>query len=406
MTTPRIKIKNQSVAAIEAELLKRVRLHGHISRVALSRELHIVPSTAGIYVDRLLAEGYLQESRKAAPGPGRPATLLTLKPGAGRFVGLDFEARNLMATAVDFSQRPLRQIHETVRAADSVEQILRKMERAIAQVMAHDPRPVLGIGIGVPGIIDPVHGVAVRYDLIKGWHDIHLGARLRKKFRAPVFLENNVRCMALAELWFGQGRGLKDFICLGVRSGIAAGVVVNGQLLRGVGNQAGEIGHWSAPVPALLADTGPSSGNGKCHWQAGVPMEQIASLSSVVRIAECGRQDGQATSLAAISGELSIYHWFNAVWQGDAFARSLVRPLASVHGWAVWQLCALFDPQKIIFTGPLTELGELFLEPVRAAVARWSGAKLKVEITGSTLGTYNGALGAAALALHQWKPKR
>src|SRR5512135_2231670 len=116
MIMPRVKIKNQIVAAVEAELLKRVRLHGHISRVALSREVHIVPSTAGIEVDRLIAEWFLVESRKAAPRLGRPATLLALNPDGGRFVGVDFEARNLMATAVDFSQKPLRQVHETVHA--------------------------------------------------------------------------------------------------------------------------------------------------------------------------------------------------------------------------------------------------------------------------------------------------
>ena len=72
----------------------------------------------------------------------------------------------------------------------------------------------------------------------------------------------------------------------------------------------------------------------------------------------------------------------------------------------MWQLYALFDPQKIIFTGPLAELGERFLTPIRAAAAQWGGEKPVVDITGSALGTYNGALGAAALALHQWKPKR
>jgi predicted NBD/HSP70 family sugar kinase len=402
----RVKIKGQTVAAIEADLLKRVRRHGHISRVALSRELHIVPSTVGIYVDRLLAEGFLVESRKAAPRLGRPATLLALNPDGGRYVGLDFEARNLMATAVDFSQQPLRQVHKTIRGTDSVAQILQKMERAIEEVMADDPRPVLGIGVGVPGVIDLARAMAVRYELIKGWQDIPLGERLRRKFGAPVFLENNIRCMALAELWFGGGRGLKDFICVGVRSGIAASVIANGHLLRGARNQAGEIGHWPAPVSALLAGATKREQNSGFLCRPGVRLEQVASLAAILRLAQDAKDNGHETLLSAVKTELSIDDLFHAMLAGDAYACSLIDSTAWVLGWVVSQLCALFDTQKVIFTGRLVELGDRFLTPVRAAAAQWTGTALEVEITGSALGTYNGALGAAALALQQWKPKR
>ncbi len=403
---PRVKNKVQTVASVEAELLKRVRLHGRISRVELSRELNIVPSTAGIYVDRLISEGFLVELPQAERSLGRPPTLLALNPNGGRFVGVDFEARNLMATAVDFSQQPLRQVHQSIRASDSVEQILGKMERAIGDVMAGDARPVLGIGAGIPGVIDTAHGVAVRYNFIRGWQDIPLSARLRKKFGVPVFLENNIRCMALAELWFGGGRGLKDFVCLGVRSGVAAGVIANGQLLRGISNQAGEIGHWSVPVPVKLKKPVAASTNGECLWQPGVRLEQVASLSAILSLAQRLKDDRQKTALARVKGELTMDDFFEAIRKGDAFARSLIESVACVYGWVVCQLCALFDPQKIIFSGLLAELGEVFLAPVRAAAAQWGGAKLGVAVTYSALGNYNGALGAAALALHQWKPKR
>jgi len=388
----RIKKKHHTIAAVEAELLKRVRVHGRISRVELSRKLNIVPSTAGIYVDRLIRDGFLVESAKREQRSGRPPKLLELNPAGGRFVGVDFEARNLMATAVDFSERPLHQIHKAIRATDSAGQILDKIERAIAEVMAGDPRPVLGIGVGVPGTVDPHSGVAIHYEFIKGWHEVPLGARLSKKFGVPVFLENNIRCMALAELWFGGERGLQDFVCIGVRSGIAAGVIVNGHLLRGSRNRAGEIGQWHCPVPAEL------SGSGR--------LEHVASLSAMIATAQQAIDHGQKTSLAALKGELAIEDIAHAVQSGDAFAQSLIQAVARVHGWVVSELNTLFDPQKIIFAGPLAELGEAFLAPVREAVRQWNGADPGVEITGSTLGKYNGALGAAALALHQWKPKR
>jgi len=376
----RIKKKHHTIAAVEAELLKRVRVQGRISRVELSRQLHIVPSTAGIYVDRLIRDGFLVESAKREPRSGRPPKLLELNPSGGRFVGVDFEARSLMATAVDFCERPLRQVHKAIRATDSATQILDKIEQAIAEVMDGGPGAVLGIGVGVPGTVDPHTGVALRYEFIPGWQNIPLGARLADRFGVPVFLENNIRCMALAELWFGSGRGLQDFVCVGIRSGIAAGVIVNGHLLRGSRNRAGEIGHW--------------------QW-GDASLEHVASLSAMIATAQRAIQQGQKTSLASVNGDLTIEHIVSAVKAGDAFALSLVEEAARVHGWVVRELSALFDPQKIIFAGPLAELGEAFLAPVRA-----SAGETDVEITASTLGRYNGALGAAALALHQWKPKR
>src|SRR5437660_5981792 len=108
-SSPRLKIKQHLVAGVEADLLRRVRADETMSRVALARKLKLAPSTAGIYVDRLIADGFLVEKEKVSREFGRPPKALGLNPGGGRFVGVDFEARNIMATAVDFSQRPLEQ---------------------------------------------------------------------------------------------------------------------------------------------------------------------------------------------------------------------------------------------------------------------------------------------------------
>jgi glucokinase len=403
----RVKAKHQRVVNLEAEMLRRVRTRGGLSRVQLARELKLAPSTAGIYVDRLVRDGFLLETEAVEhETAGRPPTTLVPHPDGGRFVGVDFEARNLMATVVDFSQRPLRQVHKRIRPADSTAQILAKITQAIEELMEGDARPVLGIGVGVPGTIDPVRNVAVHYDFIPGWNDVPLGTRLGERFTAPVFLENNIRSMALAELWFGEQRGLRNFVCVGIRSGIAAGVVVGGHLLHGAGHRAGEIGHWVCPVPAELAGgTGPRRGD---SWaaQTAARLERIASLPAIVAAAQHGREQGKTTVLAAVEGELTIDDVLAAARQHDDFALSLVRAVARVQGWVAYQLDQLFDPERIIFAGPLADLGELFLATVRQTLLELGDAGHAPAIASSTLGQYNGAVGAAALALHQWKPKR
>lgn len=401
-----VKSKHELVADLEGEMLRLVRAGG-LSRVELARALKLAPSTAGIYVDRLVREGFLQESE--APSretAGRPPLRLVPAPDAGRFIGVDLEARNLLATAVDFSQRPLRQVHKAVGPSESAERILSQIDRAIEELIVGDRRPVLAIGLGVPGEIDPVTGIGVRYPAIRLWRDVPLGPHLSRRFSAPVFLENNIRSMALAEMWFGAGRGVRHFVCVGVRSGIAAGVVVNGQVMQGAQYQAGEIGHWAYPAPAAEARRSRRHrGDGVCQMKM-IRLEQAASLTAMLDRAQRAVAEGRKTSLAAIERKLQIQDLLQAARQGDAWTTSLVREVARAHGWVVHQLKELFDPEKIIFSGPLTGLGELFLEPVREAARELAGRDLNLEIMNSALGEYSGAIGAAALALHQWKPKR
>src|SRR3954470_12523628 len=121
MARPSIRTKHQIIAEVEADFLKRIRIHGGLSRVDLARKLRLAPSTAGIYADRLLKQGFLLEGEEVDRKYGRRPTLLTPNPRAGRFIGVDFEAHSLMTTVVDFSLQIVHRFRRTVPKGDSVE---------------------------------------------------------------------------------------------------------------------------------------------------------------------------------------------------------------------------------------------------------------------------------------------
>jgi N-acetylglucosamine repressor len=403
----RLKIKQKFVANLEAELLRHVRAKEGLSRVDLARQLSLAPSTVGAYVDRLITEGFLFEGRKAEREFGRPPTLLALNPQGGRFIGVDFEAHNIMATVVDFSQQPMRQLHQVIKPEETVEQIIQKIESVIEELMDDHVREVLGIGVGVPGVIDPKRQVAVRYPHIQGWENIDLGRRLRERFKVDVYLENNIRSMALAELWFGEGRGLDNFICLGIRTGIGAGIIARGQLLHGENNLAGEIRGWLSPSGVIKRR---ASAGGQHVWTCGQlqPLEQIASVPAILEAMQSAMAAGAATILRAREGIVSFDDVLKAARAGDELVREVLHRVAWTLGWVVCQMNALFNPKKIILAGPLATLGKSFLEPLQGAVNEFC-SELRQEpptVVDSELGAFNGALGAAALALHEWKPKR
>jgi predicted NBD/HSP70 family sugar kinase len=395
--TKRFKIKRETIACQQADLLLRVRARDGLSRVDLARGLNLAPSTVGIYVDHLVEEGYLFEGKAAARDFGRPPTILALNPQAGRFIGVDFEARNIMAVAVDFSQRQLKQVHDTIAVAEPVENILHKIEHAIEAAATGDDRKVLGIGVGVPGVIDPTKGVALSYKHIKGWEKVPLVSRLTERFGVPVFVENTIRTMALAELWFGQGRGLRNFICLGARSGLGAGIIIDGQVYRGADNRAGEIGDWPCVTNHV------NGANGALPGRSFTRLEDMASFRVVQkRLADATRTGLDATT--ALRTEVPVEALVQAALAGNEVVLGFLDQVAHTFAQVLNQLNCAFNPQKIILAGAFTVFGDVFLRRLQECLNSFappSGAPLVVN---TQLGPFNGAIGAAALAVHEWKP--
>jgi N-acetylglucosamine repressor len=401
-----MKLSPEQTTSIESEILKKVRAHPGISRVALARDMRIAASTAGNYVSRLITEGFLTESEKAEREAGRPPTTLRLNPEGGQFIGVDFEARNIMAMAVDFSDRPLKHVHNTIEKSNTVGDILKKIERSIIDVLADNGNRPLAIGIGVPGLVDAKNGVALQYKHINQWHNVELTKPLAKKFGVPVYLENCVRSMALAEMWFGQGRGERDFICLGIRTGIGAGIVGGGQLQRGGASHAGEIGRWRVPWPeSPLARFFKGK---EINGEPDAELEDVASVSAIVGALERARTARERTILSSQRRPLAFADVVRAAQQRDTITMQIIEASAEMLGRSVSQLIFALNPSKVIIAGPLTLLGDSFLQPLRVSVKK---ALRSYEtdipmILNSTMGEFNGALGAAALAVHQWKPAR
>jgi predicted NBD/HSP70 family sugar kinase/DNA-binding CsgD family transcriptional regulator len=388
--TERFNNKHQTIASRHADLLRRVRAQAGLSSAELARRLHRAPSTVGIYVNNLVEKGFLFEGKPTKRGRGRPPTILALNPQAGRFIGVDFEARRIMAVEMDFSLQPLKRFDGRIAASDRIENILKKIEHAIETLAADDKRKVLGIGVGVPGVIDPANGIARSYKHIKGWENVPLVTRSNERFGVPVFLENNIRTMALVELWFGQGRGVSNFICLGVRSGIGAGIIVGGQIYRGADNRAGEISQW----PQL---------------------EGISDAKSFIRLEEtfCFRSVEHRSAKAATANlnsrfvpgtEAPLESLLQAAQAGHPEVLAILDRAAQAFGLVLSQLQCAFDPEKIILAGVLNVYEALFLQRLQKHLNHFAIPARVPVVVNSTLGEFSGALGAAALAFHEWKP--
>ncbi len=371
--------------AVESSVIHQIRLCDGISRVDLARRLQIAPSTIGIHVDRLVRGGYLREGAQAKAGSGRPRTLLELNPEAGQFIGVDLDAEQVRAISVDFAQQPLHSASQTLRKNATSADVLGHIRSLIAAVRRRS-RPLLGIGVAVPGVIDLAGGTARNYRFIRDWDDVPVVDSVSERFGVPVFLENNIRAIALAERWFGQGRDVEDFLCLGIRSGIGSGVFVGGKLYRGTGNTAGEIGCWPVRKSTL---------------------EEAASTRAICDRVADAISNGKESIAKVRHGTVSTRQLLLAAQQSDALVCRLLREASAAVGSVVAQASMLLRPKRVIVAGPLATLETQFLEPLRSTFQSLSPEHLgqPAEVVASTLQEDVGALGAAGGAVQSWQPE-
>lgn len=361
-----------------SETILQLRSRRATSRTALAKALGASASTLGLYVDQLTAMGYVEELGLERANVGRPQRVLGVRGAAGLFVGLEFNAQRVQAACVDFAGKLLVTEKCDLPEHPEMPNVLRALVDLLEKVTAGRPEPLLGIGVGAPGLVDRKKGVARYFSFVKQWKDVPIVEVFRQRFRVPTTLENNLRVIALAERWFGGGRDLTDYVVFGPRSGFGMSIMHNGELLRGAHEVAGEVGFWSWPQPD--------------GTQA---MQDLLSATAVYRrLAKLGPDSALPTDLRAAlekAARPDSPEWKSVVLDFAKVARNV-------------QL--LVDPEKIFLHGPLTSLGEKFCQEISALVTTLPPQlpDMKIQLVPSTLGDDAGALGAASLAMEAWEP--
>ena len=362
-----------------AEAVLLIRGGRVASRRDIAASLGISPTTAGFYADELIRRGFLKETGLEQGATGRPKRRLETFPGAGWFAGIEFHAERLRAVSVDFSGQHRQGMKVTIPEGTTVNGLLDLAEEAVRSLGKKSEGPLLGVGFGCPGIVDPVRGHSVTYAFLPGWEDVPVADLLKPRFGVPVILENNLRAIALAERWFGGAQDLDDYVVLGPRSGFGIAVVQDGKLFHGARHAAGEIGYW--PWPSEVDST-------RLHDRLSSPAiwRRLAGKGPRARL-----PDDLHEALAGFAGS-------NGMERGEVVA-DWARVIAMLH----W----LLDPSIFFLHGPLTALGQRFCDEINEAAAFFAPASWQnvPVLRPSVLDDQAGALGAASLAMERWQPE-
>lgn len=250
---------------------------------------------------------------------------------------------------------------------------------------------IKGIGFDFPGQVDYKTGVVKLAPNIPGWVNVPIAQMIEEAFHIPTRIDNDVRCAALGEMNFGAGKGCQNFVCITVGTGIGSGLVVNGQLVRGAANAAGEIGHIK-----LQMKDGPICGCGDTGC-----LEAFASGPSIVAMAQDYLKSGKSTKFREMAGdgEITPYIVAKAAEAGDPVAKRIFTIIGEYVGMGLVSVINLLNPEKVIIGGGVAEAGDLLLEPIRKTVMARAMvvARESVEIVPAELGNSAGVIGASML---------
>ncbi|MCX5375249.1 ROK family transcriptional regulator [Streptomyces sp. NBC_00091] len=363
-------------------VVRAVRLAGSLTQAEIARTTGLSAATVSNIV-RELREGGTVEVTDTSAG-GRRARSVSLSGDAGIVIGVDFGHTHLRVAVGNLAHQVLAEEAEPLDVdaswVDGFDRAESLVGRLIAGVGVGRDK-VIGVGLGVPGPIDVESGTLGSTAILPGWAGINPRQELSQRLGVPVYVDNDANLGALGELVWGSGRGVRDLAYIKVASGVGAGLVINGQIYRGPGGTAGEIGHIT------LDESGPvcRCGNRGC-------LETFAAARYVLPLLQ-----------GTHGPELTMEKVVELARAGDPGCRRVITDVGRHVGSGVASLCNLLNPSRVVLGGSLAEAGELVLAPIRESVGRYaipSAARQLSVLTGS-LGGRAEVLGALALVLSE-----
>lgn len=311
-------------------------------------------------------------------------------------VGLDIGGTKLFAGVIDRNGTILSTAKMKTKAAEGFENSRKRIIEVIHLAIKNANLTVdniAAIGVGSPGPLDLTNGIVIETPNLK-WKNAPLRAAIEQAFEKPVKIDNDVNVGTLGEYKFGAGREAQHIIGLFVGTGLGGGVIIDGKLLHGFNQNAGELGH------VIINPRGPRCGCGvKGH------LEAYVSKSGIERHIRKSIKAGKKTSLSKMLNNnnqpLKSSLLAKAYKEGDKLVRVVVNRSAKYLGWAIANYLNIFNPEIIILGGGVVEaFGETYVSRVIKHVKNhvFPVALRNVKIVEAQLGDNAGILGASVLA--------
>lgn len=339
-------------------ILRQTRRLGQVGRLELARKLRLSNSRVCDLIQEMLDEGLLMEQLTGGERRGRTAVPVMLNPEYGCLLGFDMEAKRLRLILVDFAGDVVWQKQQALKKTRSrqglIDELLKFITSGLKELKSTHKK-IMGIGLAGAGTIDIKRGLILHYDLIDDARDIPLRDLVSSHANLPCILEDNIRALTLAEWMTGAARELQSFICLAVRSGVGAGIVIDGKLHLGSHGFAGEAGLVTLPV--------------------GSSMKQWKLLHDLV-----------SEKALAVDVEAKSYN----------IPKNRALKAGQILGCHLASMASLLDPQAIVLAGGLVQPGSPLFDHITRTFKKFVLPDIadRVQLLPARLGPFAAAIGA------------
>lgn len=340
------------------KVLRYVREHGVTSQVEIARNCGLSKAGVSEVVQKLMAGGYVREigMSSSTKNGGRRRVLIEFNPFSGVVIGIDIKISSARIALSDLNATIIEKTEVVFGKGAPPSDALPKLIEAAEELLVSKPQDsgeLIGVGIGVPGVIDYLTGTLLIADTLRGWEGTKLREVFESRFNVPVYVENDVKAMTIAEYLLGIGKGVHDFVLLWMGNGIGAGLMLDGRLLRGATSSAGEIGYNELGFLIRDEKEYPLLYSGQKDFG------DILSEDSVVDAYRraSGSHDETPITFDAVIEKAS---------SGDSVASEIFKEMSRLIGTIGIMLANTVNPEMIVLGGAVVDSNFRLLEEVSA----------------------------------------
>ncbi|NLF27313.1 MAG: ROK family transcriptional regulator [Clostridiales bacterium] len=381
-----------------SRIIRALHFDENCTRVSLARDMGLTQASITKLVNELIRSGLVVETNSVESSKGRRP--IRIKLNGNKYLTLSGRVNRdyVSAALYNINGRLCYYNDERIRPAGGAREAMNHLKRMMREGLQIAQATVLGIGMALPGPFDARHGRIALMSGFPGWEQIDIRRELNEALALPVFLEQDANCGALAELWYGKYRNLNNMLYIAGDRGVGAGLILNGQLYKGMSGFAGELGHMSINCFGPLCECG----NRGCLELYG---SAVALEEEYQRSLFDLWQRGEGRSRA---GSVTARDICRMVREDDALARCAYEKTIGYLAFGTAGMINTLNPEAVIYADRITEGGQFFLEVVRETLKRHLMRDVYEELIVDTSALQNAPtvrdpmlLGASVLVIEQ-----
>jgi N-acetylglucosamine repressor len=386
------KLKNKRA------VLELIRNGGPLPVSDIAKTVHLSVPTIHKIAKEFISKGYVVPAGKglSTEDGGKKPVFFDFNCRYAYALGVYIGADSITAAITDACANILHSEAFALKKEGPIDAVVDQVAEKLRRFQAHplvSGMPLMGVAIGIPGLVDPVHGIS-RFSLhYTNWlTDYPFKKELLRRihFDVPVYIDNVNRFQALAERDKGAARNKSDFVIVdALPEGVGAGFIFNSEIKHGARNLSGEIGHM------ILQRNG-----APCICGARGCFEAMVSAKRVLENVRSGYESHRESLMfkERTPDLVQIEHVFEAFRESDAFAKEIIDDIIEWFGLGLINVIMTSDPELIILQGIYNELGDYFLNGLREEIRKDMRPWMRegIDIQYSKLGPTRGVVGAAA----------